>query len=269
MGMGDEIMAAGQAMRLSQQCGMKVAICDRHGKVRWHDLWQGNPFIATPDDIANGLTPLEQIRNGEGCRPYIQYPFTAQRGMRFTNWRAREHVGRLYLTDEERDRGERLRAEIGPYLVMEPDVKPSTTPNKGWGKERFAAVVQALPDLTFVRVHGAECAPFPPVRNIQTRVFREACGILAASEGYVGTEGGFHHAAAALGKPAVVIFGGFISPKTTGYDTHVNLVDKGPMSPCGRWRPCSHCARAMAGITVDQVVHAVREMLGMREEQAS
>jgi hypothetical protein len=237
--------------------------------VRWHEVWQGNPAIATPQEIENGLTPFEQIRNGEGCRPYIRYPFTAQRGLKFTEWRARDHVGRLYLTDDELAIGARVREEVGPFLLLEPDVKGSTTPNKSWGLEKFAAVVKSLPELTFIRAHGNTALRFRGVRNIQTNSFRESCGILAAADGYLGTEGGYHHAAAALGKSAVVIFGGFISPKTTGYPTHINLVDKSPGSPCGRWRPCDHCRRAMDGITVEAVVHAVGEMLNGALERAS
>ena len=268
MGQGDEILASGEAELLFRaDPSRKVAICDKHGKPRWSDLWAGNPAIATPSEVEHGQ-PVQILRNGEGCRPYIRYPFTARRGMRFTEWRARDHVGRLYLTDEELERGLRLREEIGPFVLMEPDVKPTTTPNKAWGLERFAAVVKALPEVTFVRAHGDECQPFRPVRNIHTRTFREACGILAAAEGYVGTEGGFHHAAAALGKPAVVIFGGFISPRATGYLTHINIADKGPGSPCGTWQPCGHCAQAMARITVERVVESVRQMVGQRLERA-
>jgi ADP-heptose:LPS heptosyltransferase len=156
--------------------------------------------------------------------------------------------------------GTRLRAEIGPYLLIEPDVKPLSTPNKKWGLDRFAELVASMPDVTFVRAHGDECAPFPSVRNVYTRTFRDACGVLAASDGYVGNEGGLHHAAAALCRPAVVIFGGFISPITTGYASHTNIADHGPGSPCGRWLPCKHCAAAMAKITVAQVADAVRQM---------
>lgn len=269
MGMGDEIMAAGEAEILFRRDPSRpVAICNRVGEPRWHPVWEGNPAIATPAYVNSGKR-VHHITNGVGCRPYIRYPFTAARGMRFTQWRARDHVGRLYLTEEELERGRALRREIGPFLVLEPSVKPDTTPNKSWGLHRFTEVVRALPDVTFVRVHGLECQPFSPVRNVKTETFREACGYIAASDGYVGTEGGFHHAAAALGKPAVVIFGGFISPKTTGYETHINLCDKGPGSPCGRWQPCGHCEAAMARITPDRVVESVRRMMGMAEEQAS
>jgi ADP-heptose:LPS heptosyltransferase len=257
MGMGDEIMAAGEAERIFRSDPSKpVAICDLTGQVRWHELWEGNPAIATPAYVKS-KQPVHRITNGVGCRPYIRYPFTAVRGMRFTDWQARDHVGTLYLTNDELTLGKRIRDEVGPFVLIEPDVKPSSTPNKQWGAERFAAVVEALPEMTFIRAHGDECRPFLGVKNVRTRSFRQACGILAAADGFFGTEGGFHHAAAALGQPAVVIFGGFISPKSTGYDTHVNIADKGPGSPCGRWQPCGHCAEAMDRIEVGRVIEAV------------
>jgi hypothetical protein len=257
VGMGDEIMAAGEAEVIFRQTGVPVAILGRDGQPRWHPLWEGNPAIAHPYRITR-VTPT--ITNGVGCRPYISYPFTAARGMRFTDWRARDRVGRVYLTADELALGKRIRYEVGPFLLLEPDVKPDATPNKAWGLDRFADVVRQMSDITFVRAHGDECRTFPPVKNVHTRTFREACGVLAASDGYVGTEGGFHHAAAALGKPAVVIFGGFISPKTTGYETHLNICDKLPGSPCGKWRQCGHCLAAMDRITVPMVVEAVRQM---------
>jgi ADP-heptose:LPS heptosyltransferase len=269
MGFGDEIMAAGEAERLFRMDPTRpVAICECNGTPRWSEVWEHNPAIATPAYVKQ-KAPVQKIINGVGCRPYIRYPFTAARGMKFTDWRARDHVGRLYLTADELHLGQQLRAEMGPFLVIEPDVKPASTPNKKWGLDRFADVVRALPELRWLRVHGPDCPEWSVVANVQVRTFRQACGILAASEGYVGTEGGYHHAAAALNKPAVVIFGGYISPKTTGYETHQNLCDKGPGSPCGKWRQCGHCLAAMAKITPERVVQAVREMLGMAEEQAS
>lgn len=267
--MGDEIMAAGQAEVLFRADPSRpVAILDKRGHVRWSEMWQGNPAIATPADVASGRE-VQRIVNGVGARPYIRYPFTAEKGMRFTDWRARDHVGRLYLTPDELAIGRLIRHEVGPFVLLEPDVKPLSTPNKRWGLSRYAELVAALPEITFVRAHGDECEPFQGVRNVHTAKFRDACGVLAASDGYVGNEGGFHHAAAALGLPAVVIFGGFISPKTTGYSSHVNLADTGPRSPCGRWQPCSHCERAMARISVERVAEAVRQMVRSGMEAAS
>lgn len=90
---------------------------------------------------------------------------------------------------------------------------------------------------------------------IQTPDFWRACAILSRASAYVGHEGGLHHAAAALGIPGVVIFGGFISPETTGYDCHVNLFTGG--NACGNRTPCMHCRDAMNRITPEAVAEAL------------
>ena len=53
----------------------------------------------------------------------------------------------------------------------------------------------------------------------------------------------FSHAAAALDKKAVVLFGGYIHPNTTGYNFHYNIYIDIEDSPCGMRKYCEHCAR--------------------------
>ena len=60
-----------------------------------------------------------------------------------------------------------------------------------------------------------------------------------------------NHAAAALDVPSVVIFGGYISPKQTGYSTQENIFTGG--EPCGMRIPCDHCATAMKAIDPEMV----------------
>lgn len=73
----------------------------------------------------------------------------------------------------------------------------------------------------------------------------------------VTTEGGLHHAAAIFGIPAVVIYGGYISPRQTGYDGQVALFEGG--EPCGWRKPCPHCAAAMGKIEPERVFeHAMK-----------
>lgn len=69
-----------------------------------------------------------------------------------------------------------------------------------------------------------------------------------------------HHAAAALGIPAVVIFGGYVSPAQTGYAAQMNLFTGG--QPCGRRTECAHCADAMSDITPAMVADALHQLEG-------
>ena len=93
-------------------------------------------------------------------------------------------------------------------------------------------------------------------KKLITNDFREALLILSKAKLFVGTDGGLHHAAAALGIPAVVIWTGFSSPKHLGYDGHTNIHDGS--DPCGTYHGvCSHCLLKANDISVKQVLDAV------------
>lgn len=266
MGWGDEIMAAGEAQRVhdADPQKRKVAICDRNGVVRTNPIWEGNPIIATPADVAAGVH-VQRIKNAASARPYLK-SLSSAHGAVFTDWKASEHVGRIYLTKEERQAGELLRAMIGPYVVVEPSAKPLGCVNKQWGRERYQAVVTACPDVVWLQMIYDGLPALQGARSVDTKTFRQACGILASARAYLGPEGGLHHAAAVLRIPAVVIFGGYISPKTTGYPWQVNIADDGPGSPCGTWRQCAHCRQVMDRIRPDYVTALLRDVLEAQRE---
>lgn len=252
-------MAAGQAQRVYEADPSKrVAICDVSWRPRWCEIWEGNPILVRPEETHREAVHL--IRNAKFCRPYIQYPFTRDTGWRWTDWKARDHVGRLYLTDAERALGRRLRAS-GPFVLIEPSILGDSTRNKDWGIDRYRELVAACPEIPFVRVLYQDIRQLVGnVREVGPITFRQVVGILQEAAFYVGAEGALHHAAAAVGKPAVVIFGGSVNVETLGYPTHVNFADTGPGSPCGRWWPCDHCQQALARITVEEVAAAVRHL---------
>jgi ADP-heptose:LPS heptosyltransferase len=234
--------------------------------VRWHELWEGNPILATPADVAKGER-VHRLKNASGCRPYIRYPFTRDTGWHYTpGWSVNDYRGRLYLAPAERQTGVDLRATHGPYVLIEPSPKPDQ-PNRQWPWARYAAVVDACPAITFVQpVHARTKAVLPGTLQMPCQIFRETCGLLAATTCYVGPEGGLAHAAAALRIPAVAIFGGCVSVPVMGYVDHVNLADTSPETPCGRIRPCPHCVTAMEAITVEQVVGALRGVVARQEQ---
>jgi ADP-heptose:LPS heptosyltransferase len=94
---------------------------------------------------------------------------------------------------------------------------------------------------------------------IKTKSFRQACAVLERARLAILPEGGLHHAAAAFGTAAIVIFGGYISPAQTGYAHHVNLFSGG--TPCGRRKRCPHCAEAMGRISAKKVFAEAASLL--------
>lgn len=261
MGFGDELLAAGHAQAVyDQDPSKRVAICNVVDRVRWDDLWTGNPIIASPQEVAAG-EPVHRIKNAVGCRPYLKYPFSHATGWRFTNWRARDHRGKLYLTEAELDAGARFARVLSPFVLIEPSPIAASNPNKAWPPASFERLIAMSSDLTFVQLAHREMRPIFGIVPVPTRSFRESCAVLRYASAYVGPEGALHHAAAILGVPAVVIFGGCASVSTTGYPEQLNLADSGRETPCGRWLPCEHCARAMRAITPEIVSEALSAVL--------
>lgn len=256
MGAGDELLAAGEAQQLYEKTGESVAILDRHGRPRWHDVWNHNPAILPPV-IASVRASYPAIVNASHARPYIRYPFDASTGWTWTEWRAQDHRPVLHFSPAEQADVSRLRAQYGNFLLVEPS-PTIKNPNRAWLFDRWRAVVRALdPHAALVQPWHKDSHPLPKLQQSTTTSFRQACVLLAASSGLVSTEGGLAHAAAAVGTPAVVLFGGCVSATVMAYPDHTNLVDDDSASPCGRWQPCVHCAAAWDRLTVDTVVAAV------------
>jgi ADP-heptose:LPS heptosyltransferase len=161
--------------------------------------------------------------------------------------------GEVFLTEDELD----VKKQVG--VVIEPRTKGK--PNKQWPIDRYQEVADQLVAEGYTV--SQLCAPntaalLKGVQKIVTRSFRHALGALSKAQLYLGCEGGLHHGAAAVNVPAVVIFGGFIGPETTGYDNHHNIA----VPPaCGSQQRCAHCERVMASITTEEVLKAAKEQL--------
>lgn len=248
MGYGDEIMATGMARGLRAR-GKRAAFGDGH-MIFWseqaREVFYGNPNVAPPG--SERCSDLVWFRHYRGHRLY------AVKALGHWRWRDEFRVqpGELYLTDEEREWAE--RAGSG-FVLVEPSVK-FTALNKQWPVERYQEVVREL-RRTHRVVQVGTGDLLSGAERVETPTFRRAAAVLQRAALYIGPEGGLHHAAAALGTRAVVIFGGFIHPRTTGYDGHVNLFSGG--RACGTiGRRCNHCREAMLQITVKTVLQRAR-----------
>lgn len=254
MGIGDELMVAGAIKRLAvSNPGKRFAVIDTRklNIHRWNDIWEGNPLIAKPGEEYD-LT----IENRGGKRPYITFK-TPERW----HWLPYSpEPADLYLSDADKALAYRGAGRV----VVNPTIKANASPNKQWGQ--WQALVDASPGTPWLEIGDAHPV-LKRVDFVQTASFRLACGVLSSARAAVLHEGGLHHAAAALGVRAVVIYGGFIAPACTGYNTHRNLFSTGratrrdfPLG-CGMRAPCGHCADAMRSITPAIVLHELMEIL--------
>lgn len=263
MGVGDEILAAGQAQRLYEQDPrLRSVIVGIDSKPRWHEIWANNPAIATPDEFYRG-GPFRLLPNGPNCRPYIVYPFTKDTGWTFNkSFKARDHVAKIYLTAAEIARGVEAFKKYGPYILIEPYTKHD---NFRWSMEDWSTfVAEHSKEFTFVQHVHKDSEVIPGVQT-ESATFREACGLLTGARAYVRSESGMTHAAAALGVRQVTIWGGCMDPDVLGgYPLQVNVADRGTGSPCGRWHPCEHCATVMKAITPKRIARALRKALALK-----
>lgn len=242
MGVGDELMATAQAKVLHEKNGIPVLIIDRHECPRWHEIWHGNPRL-----VSTAASRHQRLMNAGGVRPYI-----ALKTRTHWTWRRWDiQPGEIYLTDEERE----FARPYSGRIFIEPHTKIPTS-NKAWIWERWQEVAARFPG-SFIQTGQPGTRWLNGVESVIT-TFREACAIMQVSKAYLGPEGAGHHAAAALGVPAVVLWSEFIAPEFTGYASQRNLRHAGPA--CGARVPCGGCKASMDLITVDEVITELEQI---------
>lgn len=259
MGYGDELMASGMAKGLARK-GQRAAFGDGR-RIVWsqqaREVFKDNPNVAAPgSERERGLVWIPHFR---GHRLYGE----AGTNRWVWNNKFRPIPGEVFLTDEERRWAERNGSG---FVIIEPNVK-STAPNKQWPFERYQIVVNELcrdyPTLRLVQIlYSTASRKLVGVEYLSSPSFRHALALIERARLFIGPEGGLHHGAAAFNRPAVVIFGGYIHPRTTGYSTHVNLFDPAGGPACGvSVKVCSHCRRVMQSISTEMVRQGITLLL--------
>jgi hypothetical protein len=232
-------MATADAKAANERHGVRVVFGDGERKF-WSPVFENNPRIAK--ELNKGEV-FAWVRNHPGRRPYIKqihkhhYEF-------HEGFKARP--GELYLGEVEKN----------GYVLIEPNVKKDLALglNKDWGIDNWKSLVSKL-DCDWRQMGTGDF--IDKSRAIYTPDFMQALKILAGARLLITTDGALHHAAAALGIPAIVLWGGVASPVNLGYDTHINLWHGD--QPCGSHsKECPHCKKAMAKISVEEVIEAYK-----------
>lgn len=254
-------MASGMAKGAAAR-GKRIAFGNLRQIIWDHNseaIFRDNPNIAQPGTEHAG--DVQWIEFYRGRRIYNWHDRARDRWV--WNYDFRAIPGEVFLLPHEHRFAELLKPD---FVVIEPDV-PSWKIgpiNKKWPTARYQKVVDALiargvTVYQFVQNGQPLTISLTGAIQIKPPTFRHALAVLQKARLYIGSEGGLHHGAAAMGTRAVVIFGGWIPPQVTGYKMHRNLAYG---VPCGALKPCQHCVDALNKITVDQVLNAVETELG-------
>ena len=253
MGYGDALLVSGHA-RLAQQKDPRKILVLHQRKPAWSDVWEHNPRIVrwgTPGDF--------QLLYGRSLETNMRPYHLAKTARRWHyNLDFRPEVGELYFSEEELQFASRFE----PYVIIEPNIKPGASPNKDWGWDRWHRFSELARNegIKLFQLGMFAARRLANTTFIETKSFRLGCAVLSRAKAFVGSEGGLHHAAAALNIPGVVIFGGFTPVELTGYQMHRNLgVSLG--NACGMRLPCSHCHREMAKIPPERVIEQLKEVM--------
>lgn len=259
MGYGDNLMASGMA-RGARRRGVRIAFGDRRNII-WdkhsEEIFLGNPNVARPGD--EGSADLEWLGYYKGSRLYNRHDHERRRWV--WNYDFRPEPGEMFFDAREIAAGKRYGAG---FVLIEWHVEAwkHSSVNKDWGLARYQAVADGLGGAGYTVAqfqHHADLPQLQRVRSLRSRSFRDALSIMENAAAYIGPEGGLHHGAAAVGTPAVVLFGGFIPPLVTGYPDHVNLT--GGAEACGSLTPCHHCRTALDAISPEEVIDALKTRL--------
>ena len=257
--MGDDIMLTAKLARLQQEYPhMNIVPAGGLKKLDVSAAYSNNPIF---DHDPAKDTMYYEVKP----RPYIKY-FGENSSGTYTAFNDQHLVpGHIYLTDDEIERAKQV-APAADFIYIEPNYKKPGiySDNKQWSAKKWQSVVDAFPDSNFVQCGNGksdDSVLLDNVTMIYTKRVREAFAVLSLASMFIGYEGGMHHAAAALGKGGVVLFGGVSSPSATGYDLHINVYGEHPESPCGRHYECSHCKEVMKSLTADQVIREVKELI--------
>jgi len=283
MGLGDDIMATAyaratiEALAKEGQTDVKCVFGNndpahadyfddtKNGalKVHWSEVFLNNPNIYQPGDAPCHLIGIPDY---PGHRTYIDYNACTAKGgniERFAWSRDfKAQVGEIYFDDNEKSGASETASRMpSEFIIIEPNVATKGWTNKkAWQFDKFQAVVDALPEIQFVQFqNGYE---LQNVFHINSPRFRDACAILSVAGAFIGTDGGLHHAAAALNIPAVVLWGHFTSPDILGYKDHINLSHE-TNHGCG-WITedgCDKCDGSVDRIEIDEVIGAIRELV--------
>lgn len=246
MGMGDDMMWLGEAYKVHQETGKKIAP-QKDGRIRSINFSK-QPAFQNIDWLSIDGYPVEQ-RPNNGKRWYHDVE----------NYKP--IPARLQLTSHEESYGKSIKAQHGDYIVINPDAKTNAhhASNKHWPKNYWYELTELLKQKgkTVIRCRPSGNFEFAGAIDITTNV-RDFFAIIKYASYVITTDGLAHHTAAAFNIPCTVIWGHCTSPKHLGYEYQKDLVTDLAGAPCYTiHKDCDVCKKAMQKITPKQVLETV------------
>lgn len=240
MGIGDDLMACGEAKVAYEQTGARVLLLSFRGRTKKTPVTDMCPYITTKPSERHQVCP-----HRPGSRPYINYKKSTKQRWVWRKYKPKRAELHLHKTPI-----------VTGKILIEPYLKPGAPKLKQWhGWKKLLGC-----GLEFVQIGAPGTRPLPGVEYIETNDFGEACRVIAGCQAAILPEGGLHHACAAFNIPAVVLYGAYITPHQTGYKGQIQLWNYLPEFQ--GWRiPVADMHKAWEGITAELVYNEAKGLL--------
>lgn len=227
---------------------------------RWPQLFKNNPYV---DWVTN--------KHFKTTKRHIKPKYRITQNTENSIYeQIADHIGlkeklfpELYIEPSEIP-----NIESKDYIAFCPCGKRGFSANrKEWGLENFQKVIDNLSlEIDFVQV-GLESDPLlKNVVDMRKLSIRETAGLIKNARLFLGLEGGLMHVAKAVDTPAVIIYGGAVDPKFSGYEENENIYIKLDCSPCfTSEKPLENCPHKKCmklispEIVVDKIKNKIRE----------
>lgn len=181
---------------------------------------------------------------------------------------------KLYLTREEiKNISDKfLRKLTKPVIVFCPYGKKGYSANrKEWGSDNFQRTIDLTSDnYHWIQVGLSSDNLLQNVIDARGLSIRESASLFSQADLALTLEGGLMHLAKAVDTLAVVIYGGAISPLTSGYPENHNIYNKVHCSPCFRSdKALTNCEEmiCMDKITPESVIQSITDILAKSKKK--
>tara|TARA_Y100000588_G_scaffold106378_1_gene116347 strand:- start:290 stop:1159 length:870 start_codon:yes stop_codon:yes gene_type:complete len=278
MGYGDELMATGIAKIQKQKFPDRQIVVGNFKKkiITQSIIFLNNPNIIMDPKKIDKNKAVYFVNSHPGNRPHINWGKTVK-GKNIWNFNFKPTPGELYFSKNEIVYAKKILKDSKSFwnknynykykgiIFIETTSLKINDPrmgfkhvNKDWGHQNWLSLVEKLKkNYLIIQPLHKKSNKYNGIFSFDSD-FRQACSVMKFCNIYVGPEGGFGHAAAALNKPGVIIFGGWITPQVTGYDFHDNIYIDIEGSPCGVFsHECDHCKKCMSKITVSMIEESI------------
>ena len=285
MGYGDDLMVTAFASDIKKKYPERqIVIGNVKKKQAYHSIvYDNNPNISNCNKL-DPKKPIHIIDYHQGNRPYINYKKSKQDGKYSWNQDFRPQPGQIFFSKEENNKSlliinnaikywpKKNKKKYKALIFLESssikkdDLQFGTKhQNKDLGEENWFKLVNKIKnDFLIIQSQHDKTKKIENIYTTNKINFREACSVLNKCDLYLGLEGGFGHAAAALNKKAVIYFGGWISPEVVGYSFHKNIYYESSKSPCGIFlEKCKHCDEARRKITPNIIEKEIYSILNL------